>query len=88
MSKRASGVEKVESGVTVCRCTFARWHCTQACAHLQMLALTLDQTYQAFRGPDAGVRKSMKGIEHKPPECARDEWSWCSSRVITDDGFG
>ena len=39
-------VEKDESGVTVCLCTFDRWHCTQVRAHLHTSALTLGQTYR------------------------------------------
>ena len=46
-SNCASGVPKVDSGVTVFRCTLERWHCRQDCIHLRTSDLMLGQTYRA-----------------------------------------
>ena len=46
ISKRASGVANVPSGVIVCRCTLDRWYCKHDCAHRRTSALMSGHTYR------------------------------------------
>ena len=46
MSKRASGVENVARGVTVCLWILDLWHCRHDCAHLRTSDLMFGQIYR------------------------------------------